>query len=154
MFFSLSLFSYNLCISCWVKYPNKKTYGQIQMQGFPKQEYRIQKCMDWLKNDTEIKEDISFAKLHNKGCLIYYLVYNSKISVPDAVISAYEVGITLDNLKDMALLLRSSIIRSFREMDNLPWPPTANDLDFNLNEQPPKELIKFIHKVLVVLKRK
>ena len=136
-----------------VKYPNKKTYGQIQMQGFPKQEYRLQKCMDWLKNDTEIKEDISFAKRHNKGGLIYYLVYNSKISVPDAVISAYEMGITLDNLKDMALL-RSSIIRSFREMDNLPWSPTANDLDLNLNEQPPKELIKFIHKVLVVLKVK
>ena len=36
------------------------------MQGFPKQEYRLQKCMDWLKNDTEIKEDISFAKRHNK----------------------------------------------------------------------------------------
>ena len=47
-----------------------------------------------VENDTEIKEDISFAKLHNKGCIIYYLVYNSKISVPDAVISAYEIGIT------------------------------------------------------------
>ena len=58
------------------------------------------------------------------------------------------MGITLDNLKDMALLLRSSIIRSFREMDNLPWPPTANDLDLNLNEQLPKELIKFIYIVL------
>ena len=33
-------------------------------------------------------------------------------------------------------------------MDNLPWLPTANDLDLNLNEQPPKELIKFIHIVL------
>ena len=43
-----------------------------------------------------------------------------------------------DKLQDAALILREVILKAFKQSTDVPWPPTADDLDKELNENLPK----------------
>ena len=53
----------------------------------------------------------------------------------DAVSFAYKLA-SADKNKDVALLLRCIIRRAFKETNDLPWPPTAEDMNITLTFYP------------------
>ena len=55
---------------------------------------------------------------------------------------------TADQIKDVALILCGAITKTLHECPGLPWPPTADDLDVNLADQLPNELITFLGPIL------
>ena len=66
--------------------------------------------------------------LKGRGCILFWLVHSSTINLADAITCAYQLGIA-DHLKDTALYLRQVILKAFGESADLPWPPTADELD-------------------------
>ena len=57
---------------------------------------------------------ISFVKVdHEAGALSFWLVYNSDITVCEALARAYTLG-SGDKCQDVALLLRNIIMRAFK----------------------------------------
>lgn len=114
---------------------------ELERNGFPNPEYRGEK----LKSKLEKHEEIAFAKVthDDKGCITYNLVYNASLSVSDAVAHAYQLG-SKDKYQDVALLLRRTILKTFRESKTLPWPPTADDLLTSLDNLLPSDLMNFL----------
>ena len=114
----------------------------MEKSGFPSPDYKSDRLKIRLE-DHVIDKSIAFAKIDpgDKGFISYVLVYNSSLSVSDAVTSAYKLG-SKDKYKDLALSLRNVIENAYRETLALPWPPTAEYLD----EIPPlpDELKKFL----------
>ncbi|CAM4621862.1 unnamed protein product [Leuciscus chuanchicus] len=49
-----------------------------------------------------------------------------------------------DKYEDVALLLRGTIKKTYRESNSLPWPPTADDLVMSLDELLPSNLMRFL----------
>ena len=49
-----------------------------------------------------------------------------------------------DKYEDVALLLRGTIQKTFREANSLPWPPTADDLVMSLDDLLPSDLMRFL----------
>ena len=122
---------------------------ELEKNGFPNPEYRSEKLKARLEN-SDIHELIAFAKVTpgDKGCINYNLVYSASISVADAVAYAYKLG-SRDKYEDVALLLRSSIQRAFKESKPLPWPPSADDLEVNSSDELlPSDLVKFLNYVI------
>ena len=87
-----------------------------------------------------------FCKVYSgdKGCLLFYLVYSSNITVAEAIACAYTLA-SVDKISDIALMLRSAIRRGFQESKALPWPPTPDDL---ATVDIPQELITFLNIVI------
>ena len=56
-----------------------------------------------------------------------YLIFNSSITVQQALSNAYEIG-RKDKLKEVALDLRNSIFKGFKNSGKLPWPPSEDFL--------------------------
>ena len=52
--------------------------------------------------------------------------------------------------QDVALLLRvrGLILRAFKESKDLPWPPTANDMELNAESLLPPDLVRFLSLVM------
>ena len=73
-------------------------------------------------------------------------MYSSTINLADALTCAYQLGIA-DHLKDTALYFRQVIQKAFGESTDLPWPPTADELDKRAKNELPKELKKFLNLV-------
>ena len=66
----------------------------------------------------------------------------------EAVSFAYQLG-SKDKYQDVALLLRSSIQRAFKEAKPLPWPPSADDLEVKSSDEVlPSDLLKFLNYVI------
>ena len=66
----------------------------------------------------------------------------------EAVSFAYQLG-SKDKYQDVALLLRSSIQREFKEAKPLPWPPSADDLEVKSSDEVlPSDLLKFLNYVI------
>ena len=98
-----------------------------------------------LEKDEELGEEISFSKvtLSERGCFSFWLIYSSNISLEDAMSCAYRLG-TDDHIRDTTLSLREVILKAFAEFLDLPWPPTADELDKHAHEELPKELQRFL----------
>ena len=129
--------------------PRRLYTQELEKNGFPNPEYRSEKLKARLEN-SDIHELIAFAKVTpgDKGCINYNLVYSASISVADAVAYAYKLG-SRDKYEDVALLLRSSIQRAFKESKPLPWPPSADDLEVNSSDELlPSDLVKFLNYVI------
>ena len=123
--------------------------SELEEHGAPSPDYRGENLMKRLQGDDELGNAIVFSKvsLRKKGCLSFYLVYSTSITLANAVAHAYKLG-TADQLKDVALILRGIIMKAFKESPALPWPPTADDLDVKPSDQLPEELVKFLNLVL------
>ena len=115
---------------------------QLEKSGFPSPDYRSDRLQMRLK-EQDISNFIGFAKIDpgDKGFISYTLVYNSSLSVSDAVTFAYKLG-SKDKYKDLGLSLRTIIENAYRETPALPFPPTPDDLE----KKPPipDDLTKFL----------
>jgi len=112
--------------------------------GYPNDGYRSEHLMKRLKNHPDISSQIVFSKVDpgDRGCMSFYLVYNARITVADAVACAYNLA-SVDKMKDIAVLLRGVIRRAFGKTQALPWPPTPDELDISSADLP-QELVTFL----------
>ena len=117
---------------------------KLDQCGYPNDKYRGEHLMRRLQNH-QINSQIVFSKVDpaNKGCISFYLVYSSRITVADAVASAYRLA-SVDKIKDVALLLRGVIRRAFGKSKELPWPPTPDELELSSGDLP-QELMTFLN---------
>ena len=122
---------------------------ELNAQGTPNPDYRSTKLMAKIEKDSDLARYISFAKvcLKDRGCLSMWLVYCTTITLDDAIASAYKLG-TVDFVKHSALCLRQSIEKAFHEMPDLPWPPTADELNARSENEVPETLKEFLHFVI------
>ena len=82
-----------------------------------------------------------------KGSLSFWLVYSSELSVRDAIASSYRLA-SKDQFSEVALFLRKVIMKAHKEAEELPWPPTAEEIACRSDEQVPIDLKRFLNLVL------
>uniref|UniRef100_UPI00358F5BAA uncharacterized protein n=1 Tax=Myxine glutinosa TaxID=7769 RepID=UPI00358F5BAA len=120
----------------------------LESEGFPNPEYRSEKLARRLQGDKDISRELTFSKVPHRGCIELSLIYSSSITVDEAVGCAYKLG-TADQLQEAALTLHSHIIKAFKESKELPWPPTAQELDaVKMDELLPEHLVQFLSSVV------
>ena len=95
-----------------------------------------------LENHPDLNGKIQFIKCNPANSQPFFLLYNTKITVGDAISEAYSLA-TTDSIREVALLLRGIIMKSFRESKELSWPPSANELEIT-SEVIPNQLRKFL----------
>ena len=102
---------------------------KLEEHRYPNDQYRSVNLMNRLQSYPDISPQIVFCKVYSgdKGCLSFYLVYNSNITVAKVIACAYKLA-SVDKISDIALMLRSAIQRGFQESKALPWPPTPDNL--------------------------
>ena len=102
--------------------------GKLQENNCPNPHYRSQKLLHRLQKHV-ISEKISFTKVSpgDKGCITFILIYSNDITVADVVAFTNRLTPT-DKFADVALLMGSLIQRTYKESQDLPWPPTADDM--------------------------
>ena len=117
---------------------------KLEENEYPNSEYRSEKLMHRLQNH-DISCNISFTTVSpdNKGCVSFILIYDNTTTVADAVICAYRLG-SIDKLADVALIIQ----RAYQESEELPWPPTADDMKIKSEQLLPKELRRFLNIVM------
>lgn len=121
--------------------------GELEKAGYPNPNFRGENLKARLENHA-IHQLISFALVEQvKGCVSYILVYSGNLQTEDAVAHAYKLG-SNDKVKDTALLIRSEIQSAFRSTGELPWPPTARDLQITSPNFLPSKLVNFLNIVI------
>ena len=117
---------------------------QLKLNGYENPNYRVEKLMKRLQNDP-FSDKIFFVKVNQDkaGALTFWLVCSSSITVSDALSGAYSLGGT-DKCRDVALVLRGSILKACKESEGIPWPPTADDIELNVENILPEDLIRFL----------
>ena len=122
---------------------------ELDSQGKPNPQYRAEKLKSILEKDGGIGKNVSFTKvsLKDHGSLSMWLVYSANTNLPHVVAEAYLLG-TADLLKDSAIYLRQVILKAFKESTELPWPPTADELEKRAEEELPDKLKQFLNQVL------
>ena len=117
---------------------------ELEKCDFPSLTFRNEKIYRRLKKDQDISEEIAFSKVAIRGCVETNLVYNSRITLDEAISNAFELAST-NEIKDVALTLHSIIQKAFKESEDLPWPPTVHDLNaLKMDELFPSELVEFM----------
>ena len=121
---------------------------ELERFDFPNPDYRSEKLMKRLQNH-EISDKIVFCKVQasDRGCISFYLVYSSNITVADAVPFVYTLACT-DKLEDVALLLRGAINQTYSNSKALPWPPTSEDMEIMPDKLLPECLCRFLNLLL------
>ena len=112
--------------------------------GCPNTDYRNEKLKARLENH-EIFDSIAFTKFTpgDKGCLRYNLVYSAQMSTENAISHAYQLAYR--NTKDeMGQSLRKTVLQSYQNAKEIPWPPTADDLDPMASNILPPDIIAFL----------
>lgn len=120
----------------------------LENEGFPNPKYRSEKLARRLQGDKDISREVTISKVPHHGCIELNLIYSSSITVDEAVVCAYKLG-TADQLQETALTLHSHIIKAFKESKELPWPPTAQELDaVKMDKLLPEHLVQFLRSVV------
>lgn len=114
----------------------------------PNKKYRNEKLKRRMENHPEISSKIAFTKINedDQGYFSFYIVYSSDLSVDETISLTYKLA-NADEIKDTAHHLHGTIIKAYKESKNIPWPPTADDLDVNSNPIP--EPLKLFLKLLL-----
>ncbi|XP_069136919.1 uncharacterized protein [Argopecten irradians] len=122
---------------------------EMQNQSEPSPGYRAEKLMNKLQKDETLGNFLAFSKvtLKSRGSFSFFLVYNTSITLQDAMACAYQVR-TSDYMKVSATSLRCIIREAFMDSEALPWPPTADDMRHQGENLLPDELIRFLTLVL------
>ena len=120
---------------------------ELKKNGYENENYRSEKLLKRLQNDPI--PHVSFMKVvtDKSSAVSFWLVYNSGISVVDALAQAYTLG-NEDKFETATLVLRKNILQAFREAQSLPWPPTSNDMELSCGQLLPVCLIQFLNVVL------
>ncbi len=104
--------------------------------------YRSEKLLNRLQKH-DITAHIHFTKVNQNKLIYFWLIHSSKLTVSDALANAYSLG-SIDRFEDAAFHIRQEILMAFRESDNVPWPPTVDDLELSFDKVLPPALIRFL----------
>jgi hypothetical protein len=115
--------------------------GHLRETLFQNDKYRGTKLKTKLEQCTLYTGLLGFCPIGKDGRFQSYLVFSQQTDVVSAIKNAYELG-GIDKVKDVARLIKDNIVSAFKDVDNMPWPPTANDL--NQTSVIPKLLEKFL----------
>ena len=108
--------------------------------------YATQKVKD--KLSSHFQDKIKFKTTKSSD-----LVYSSTIDAGEAIEVAFEAATSETRLlKNAAMILRNHIVTSHKKSKELPWPPSASDLNNGSVEQP-EELKQFLS-ILLTGKKK
>ena len=117
--------------------------SNLKERGFPNPAYRSENLMNKLKKDEDMSKKISFSKVDWKGCVSFWLVFSSSMSISSAVAASY-LAASKDRIQETALYLKEVIERAFKASKELPWPPTVEDISELSSENLPEELERFL----------
>lgn len=117
---------------------------QLERNNYPNPSYQSEKLLRRLQKHA-ISDLICFTKVNpgDKGCLSFILIYSKDITVAEAVAYSYKLG-SVDKYAEVALHIRALIQKAYRESKEIPWPPTADDLEINPGNILPNELLRFL----------
>ena len=116
--------------------------SHLEETEFPNPNYRATKLKDKLQNHPKFSSALSFCQLSESGPQYHgYIIYNSSMSIDDAIRKAYVLG-SCNIIKDSGIQLNGIINKSFKEDNELKWPP--NVLDLECNAKIPTELEMFL----------
>ena len=82
----------------------------------------------------------------------FWLVYSSKLSTSNAVAASY-LSASKDKLSEADMYLRNVILEAFKKSKEMPWPPTAEDIQRISEEHLPDELSRFLKLVVSGVER-
>ena len=116
--------------------------AELKESGQYKPNYRATKLLERLKKDEDICEKLRFSKIESKGCIEFWLLYSSELSMESVISSTYSLA-SKDKLKDTAAYLREVIIKAYKNSAELPWPPRSEDVQRRIAEGLPEELSRF-----------
>ena len=120
----------------------------LRKQGYDNPNYRSSKIIKRLESHA-INESLCYTNVSGPkgGSVVITLIHSSHLTVANALSEAYHLG-GLDKYQDVALVLRGLILRAFKESKDIPWPPTADDMELDANKFLPPELTKFLSFVM------
>ena len=105
--------------------------SHLEETEFPNPNYRATKLKDKLQNHPKFSSALSFCQLSESGPQYHgYIIYNSSMSIDDAIRKAYVLG-SCNIIKDSGIQLNGIINKSFKEDNELKWPPNVLDLECN-----------------------
>lgn len=119
--------------------------SELKKAGHGYSNYRSEKILKRLQNHP-ISEKIFFTKLNTgkDDAITYWLVCSCNITVSDAISGAFSLRFS-DKYQDVALVLRNSILKAFKEKKELPWPRTSAEIEINPETLLPGDLIRFLN---------
>lgn len=121
---------------------------ELYHNGYENVNYRSEKLLKRLQNDS-IKDKVCFTKIDHDNCgaLSFWLVYSSQMGISNALSRAYILG-SKDKYQEVAFLLRGIMLKAYKASKELPWPPTADDIELSFKNVLPKELLRFLNIVI------
>lgn len=102
---------------------------ELEKTDFPNKKYRNEKLRIRLEKIDKL-HNIQFAKTEPIGCVSKYLIFNKDMSITEAICKVYELT-SRDSVKDVAQLLRDSILQAFEDANEMAWPIAASDLEMD-----------------------
>ena len=117
---------------------------QLEQENYPNPHFRSERLIKKTENDESISQLISFSKVSWKGCISFWLVFSSEMSVSKEV-AAPSLAASDDKLKDVATFIREVILKAFKSSKEMPWPPTIDDIEKMSTEKLPEELERFLN---------
>ena len=109
--------------------------------------------MRQLSPNHEIGSQIALTTFHlgSTGFISFILIYDANFTVPNAVKFTYELD-SKDSVIEAAQYPWQAILDAFKNSKELPWPSTAEDLDY-FPPLPPKSQVfwNMWYQVLTVL---
>ena len=106
-------------------------YNTLKHNNYRNDEFRADKLLERLQSNP-VSEDLVFTKVDpgRHGAMTFWLLCSKKVSLTNALSGAYYLGNT-DKCSDAAQILRSGILNAYKNNKELPWPPTADDMELN-----------------------
>ena len=108
-------------------------------------DYRCEKLRNRIEKHPILSVNVSFLKIERGKHHQLLLIYNSKMSISQAVSKSYNLG-AKDIHMEVADDLRKSVITEFKDSEKLPWPPTDDFL--NKKDCIPSDLNDFLSQLL------
>jgi hypothetical protein len=120
--------------------------AKLDETQFANANYRADKLKNRMIKHPVLGPKLDFIKVKPENSTPFYLIFSVRISVGEAVAQAYQLA-SKDSIKDVALLLRGTILRAFEESNDLRWPPSTCDLEVKDGVIPPA-LYRFLSLVI------
>ena len=117
---------------------------QLEQENYPNPHFRSEKLIKKIEKDESISQLVSFSKVSWKGCISFWLVFSSEMSVSMAVAESY-LAASEDKLKDVATFIREVVLKAFKSSKEMSWPPSIDDIEKMLTEKLPEELERFLN---------
>ena len=92
---------------------------QLEQENYPNPHFRSEKLIKKIEKDESISQLISFSEVSWKGCISFWLVFSSEMSISKVVAASY-LAASEDKLKDVATFIREVVLKAFKSSKEMP----------------------------------